>query len=109
MSGASLTTNGIVDYDCFQITRGAENLDILGSGNFGRFHSSKCHAWVYARSPNYAGVTFFPCGTLNTVTNKQFDYHCQVDSKAAWTDIADGKPQFPGALPDEYILNARAS
>ncbi len=104
MSGASCTTNGIVNAEQFRFTKGKEHLAQFGAGEYGRFVCSHCFTWLYACAPQYPGVMFVPCGTLNTDPGKQIEYHCWVDSKAPWVEITDGLHQFPGLLPDEIIL-----
>ena len=103
MSGASFTTNAIVAFDDFSITDGQENLAIFQNGDHSRHHCSKCYGWLYVSSIAYAGIIFFPCGTLNQSPGKEIDYHVHVGSKASWTHINDDKPQFQGALPDDYL------
>ena len=109
MSGASCTTNAIINSDSFRITHGVDKLTIVQNGEHNRHHCSICHGWLYVSSAAYEGVIFVPCGTLNEAPNKKIDYHVHVDSKAAWTEISDGKPQFPGALPSEYISGTESS
>ncbi|MBW2423834.1 MAG: GFA family protein [Deltaproteobacteria bacterium] len=101
MCGASFTTNGSVEASAFRITHGRE---VSFSSRLGtRYVCGQCHSWLYSDG-YYEGTVIFPCGTLNEPPGRGIDFHCNVDSKAEWVEITDGKDQYPGFPPEERLI-----
>lgn len=103
LTGASFATNASVDARLFSVTAGQDSLSELSHEQHSRYHCSRCYSWVYGDSGDYEDMIFIPCGTLNEAPEKQVDHHVCVDSKAAWVEINDDLPQFPGMQPPQAL------
>ncbi|MGE5128912.1 MAG: GFA family protein [Sphingomonadaceae bacterium] len=103
-SGASFATNIIVDADKFRITAGKESLGAYESSpqKF-RYFCAACGSPIYSHGEKTKQVVAVRCGTLKQDPGVRLAYHAFVGSKAPWTDIRDGLPQFD-EWPDPELV-----
>jgi hypothetical protein len=94
-SGASFVTNLIVDADRFRITAGRESLGAFESSprKF-RYFCSGCGSPIYSQGEKTKHVVSVRSGTLKQDPGVRVAYHAFAGSKAPWTEICDGMPQF---------------
>jgi len=103
-SGASFATNIIVDADKFRITAGKESLGAYESSpqKF-RYFCSACGSPIYSHGEKTKRIVSVRCGTLKQNPGVRLAYHAFVASKAPWTDIRDGLPQFAEWADPELV------
>ena len=101
MCGSSFATNASLKAGSFDLTDGREHL-VTFSNMGNRYHCSKCHGWLYHEG-FYDQTVIIPCGTLNESPGRGIDFHCNVDFKADWVQICNGRDQYPEYPPEERL------
>jgi hypothetical protein len=98
--GTAFATNAPVDAARFRITHGEQALRAYASspGKWRCFCSS-CGSPILSRRDSHPGVIRLRIGTLDGEVRARPTAHIHVASKAAWFDILDGLPQYPGFEP----------
>ena len=66
-------------------------------------HCAACGSPIYSHGENTKQVVSVRCGTLRQDPGVRLAYHAFVGSKAPWTDIQDGLPQFDD-WPDPELV-----
>ena len=95
--GAAFRTRARVHTADFRFTRGADLVTYFESspGNHRGF-CRVCGSPIHSRFDDHPEVLGLPLGLLDQDPGVKPGCHVFVGSKAAWHDITDALPQFPG-------------
>ncbi len=94
-SGASFATNASVPVNSFRIVQGAELLkEWESSPGIHRCFCGRCGSPIIKRNKARPETLRLRLGTLDSDPGVKPSRHVFVASKAAWTEITDGLPEF---------------
>jgi hypothetical protein len=98
--GTAFATNAPVEAARFRITQGEQALRAYASspGKW-RCFCSNCGSPIFSKRETHPAVIRLRIGTLDTDVAARPTAHIHVASKAAWFDILDRLPQYPGFEP----------
>jgi len=99
--GTGHATNLVVPIDGVRFLRGSELLRTY------RVPEAKFYAHAFCstcgstmpRLDEGRGIAIVPMGSLDDDPGVRPERHIFVDSRAAWDEITDELPQFPGSIP----------
>jgi hypothetical protein len=99
--GTAHATNLAVPLDGLRFVRGAELLttyELPGAKYFAHVFCRVCGASM-PRFDQQRSIAIVPVGAFDDDPGVRPERHIHVASKAAWDEITDALPQFPGAPP----------
>ena len=100
-SGAGFATNIAVAASGFRVVAGSEALQAHVSSVGKRRHfCGRCGSPIYSHAEATSHLVSVRTGTLHQDPGLTPRFHTHVDSKAPWTVITDGLPQYPNACTD---------
>jgi hypothetical protein len=98
-SGSAFSAYGGVRETDFRVVTGADRIThYRKSENSTLGFCRVCGSSLYAQKPG-RGMVHLRLGTLDQAPTLRPDAHVFVGSKAAWHEIGDELPQYPGARP----------
>jgi hypothetical protein len=75
----------------------------------GRFFCSQCGSSLFNRPESTPAVTALVVSSLDEAPATEPAIHCNVESKAAWYEILDDKPQFDAFPPNADAVMEKLS
>jgi len=97
-SGAGFATNVAVAVSDFRVVAGSEALQsYISSVGKRRHFCGNCGSPIYSLGETTSHLVSVRSGTLHDDPGITPSFHAHVDSKAPWTVITDGLPQYPNA------------
>lgn len=97
-NGGAFSTLAPVRTADFRLTDGEDSLRQFQTGTGARFFCGKCGGRLFTRPNILPDLTNLLVSTLDEEPTDPPSMHMNVESKAPWYEILDGRPQFP-ALP----------
>ena len=98
--GSAFATNGIVDADDFELTKGAQNVSAYKapSGST-KIFCRTCGSPIMSKKDTAPDVVRVRIGTIESEITERPMAHIFATSKASWDEITDDLPQYPGYEP----------
>lgn len=98
--GSAFATNGIVEADDFELTKGAQNLTAYASSPGSRkYFCRTCGSPIISKKESAPDVVRVRIGTIESEIDERPIAHIFATSKASWEEIAGELPQYPGYEP----------
>lgn len=97
--GAAFATVAPVKTDEFCITKGLENIVTLKHDQGSRHYCGKCGGRLYNRPKFTDEFVMLVVSSLDDPPASGPIMHINTETKAAWHDICDALPQYPGLPP----------
>jgi hypothetical protein len=98
--GSAFATNGIVEADDFELTKGAQNLTAYASRpGSKKYFCRTCGSPIVSRKESAPDVVRVRIGTIESEIAERPIAHIFATSKASWEEITDELPQYPSYEP----------
>ena len=98
--GSAFATNGIVEADDFELTKGVHNLSAYqATSGSTKFFCRTCGSPIMSKKDSAPEVVRVRIGTIETEIAERPMAHIFATSKAGWDEITDDLPQYPGYEP----------
>ncbi len=96
--GSAFSTVTLVSNADFRVAAGEESVREYQTGTGSRFFCGRCGGRLFNRAASMPGLTTLVIATLDEEPTEPPQIHINVESKAPWYEILDGRPEFQ-ALP----------
>ncbi|HIF97445.1 MAG TPA: GFA family protein [Myxococcales bacterium] len=96
--GSAFSTVTLVSNTDFRVCAGEESVREYQAGTGSRFFCERCGGQLFNRAASMPGLTTLVIATLDKEPIEPPRIHINVESKAPWYEILDGRPEFQ-ALP----------
>ena len=98
--GAAFATVAMVQGDAFRVTAGQEALRERSNREGSRHYCRECSSPLFNRPRSTDAFLMLVVASLDESPSDGPVMHINTESKAAWYDILDSAPQFPGMPPE---------